>query len=70
MQRDLRCRLAVPFVYVPRFYISWDWRPDPLARWSTLIPSSSRLLKWIAPAGNSVRAGGRRQIAFVKLGLV
>ena len=70
MQRDLRCRLAVPFVYVPRFYISWHWHPDPLARCSTLIPSSSRLLKWIAPAGNSVRAVGRRQIAFVKLGLV
>ena len=70
MQRDLRCRLHVSSLPVSWFYISWHWPPYPLASWSTLIPSSSRLLKWIAPAGNSVRAGGRRQIAFVKLGLV
>ena len=43
LKRDLRCRLAVPFVYVPRYYISWDWHPDTLARWSTLI--QARLVK-------------------------
>ena len=37
LPHDLRCRLAVPFVYVPRFYISWHWDPDALARWYTLI---------------------------------
>jgi len=37
---DHRCRLAVPFVYVPRFYISWHWDPDALARWYTLMPTS------------------------------
>ena len=36
---DHRCRLAVPFVYVPRFYISWHWDPDALARWYTLMPT-------------------------------
>ena len=34
---DLRCRLAVPSVYVSRYYISWDWSPDALARWYTLM---------------------------------
>jgi len=37
LRLDLRCRLAVPSVYVSRFHISWHWDPDPLARWSTLM---------------------------------
>ena len=39
LPHDLRCRLAVPFVYVPRFHISWHWDPDALARWYTLMPT-------------------------------
>ena len=46
LPHDIRCRLAVPSVYVSRYYISWDWRPDAVARWNTLIPISSRSLKW------------------------
>ena len=37
LKRDLRCRLAVPSVYVPQFYISWYWDPDALARWHTMM---------------------------------
>jgi hypothetical protein len=58
--------LAVSSVYVSWPNLSWDWRPDAFARWDPLIPVSSRLLKWIAPAPDSVRAGGRRQILFRK----
>ena len=58
LPHEFRSRLAVPFIYVPKYYISWDWSPDPLARWSSLIPSSSRSLKWIVPAGNSVQIWG------------
>lgn len=39
LKLDLRCRLAVPFVYVSRFHISWYWDPDALARWYTVIPT-------------------------------
>ncbi len=39
LKRDLRCRLAVPFVYVSRFHISGHWDPDALARWHTVIPT-------------------------------
>ena len=37
LKRDLRCRLAVPSVYVSRFHISGHWDPDALARWSTMM---------------------------------
>ena len=64
LKRDLRCRLAVPFVYVPRYYISWHWDPDALARWYTLMsylvsflrvapPQQKLLLKDRTGAGNS-----------------
>jgi len=39
LPHDLRCRLPVPFVYVPRFHISGHWDPDALARWYTLMPT-------------------------------
>ena len=39
LKRDLRCRLAVPSVYVPNIYIGWHWDPDALARWHTVIPT-------------------------------
>ena len=39
LPHDLRCRLAVPSVYVSRFHISWHWDPDALARWNTVIPT-------------------------------
>ena len=39
LKRDLRCRLAVPSLHVPRAHLSWHWDPDALARWYTLIPT-------------------------------
>ena len=39
LKRDLRCRLAMPSVYVSWFYISGHWDPDALARWYTVIPT-------------------------------
>ena len=50
LPHDLRCRLAVPFVYVPRFHISWHWDPDALARWYTLMPTSRLVSKGELPA--------------------
>jgi len=36
--------LAVPFVYVSWYHISWHWDPDALARWYSLMHHmSSRL---------------------------
>jgi len=47
LPHDLRCRLPVPFVYVPKFYISWHWDPDALACWYSLMHHmSSRLESW------------------------
>jgi len=37
LPHDLRCRLAVPFVYVSWYHISWHWDPDALARWYTVM---------------------------------
>ena len=37
LKRDLRCRLAVPSLHVPRFHISGHWDPDALARWHTMM---------------------------------
>ncbi len=45
---EFRCRLAVPFVYVSWFHISWHWDPDALARWYTLMPTS-RLVSRTGP---------------------
>ena len=39
LPHDLRCRLAVPSVYVPNIHISWHRDPDALARWDTVIPT-------------------------------
>ena len=39
LPHDLRCRLAVPSVYVPNIHISWHRDPDALARWNTVIPT-------------------------------
>ena len=36
---DLRCRLAVPSLHVPRTHLSGHWDPDALARWYTLMPT-------------------------------
>ena len=43
-------RLAVPFVYVSRFYISGHWDPDALARWNTMIPTCRLVHKGEPPA--------------------
>jgi hypothetical protein len=50
LKRDLRCRLAVPFVYVPRFHISGHWDPDALARWHTMMSYLVSFLKLDVPA--------------------
>ena len=47
---DYRCRLAVPFIYVPRFHISGHWDPDALARWNTMIPTCRLVQKGEPPA--------------------
>ena len=39
LKRDLRCRLAVPSLHVPRSHLSGPWDPDALARWYTVIPT-------------------------------
>jgi len=71
LPHDLRCRLAVPFVYVSRFHISWHWDPDALARWYTLMPTcrlvsrtGSRQRKLLMSTGLALEA------VVVKLGLV
>ena len=48
LKRDLRCRLAVPSLHVPRSHLSGHWDPDALARWYTLIPTC-RLVYRAAP---------------------
>ena len=71
LKRDLRCRLAVPSLHVPRSHLSGHWDPDALARWYTLMsylvsflelhpPAQKLLLEYRTALGN----------AFVKLGLV
>ena len=48
-ESDHRCRLAVPSLHVPRFYISWHWDPDALARWYTLMPTCRLVSKAARP---------------------
>ncbi len=48
LKRDLRCRLAVPSLHVPRSHLSGHWDPDALARWNTVIPTC-RLVSRAAP---------------------
>ena len=50
LKRDLRCRLAVPSVYVSWFYISGHWDPDALARWNTVIPTCRLVSRGELPA--------------------
>ncbi len=50
LPHDIRCRLAVPFVYVSRFHISGHWDPDALARWYTLMPTSRLVSRGELPA--------------------
>ena len=71
LPHDIRCRLAVPSVYVPNIHISWHWDPDALARWYTLMPTSRLVSRGELPAQKLLleyrTALGN---AFVKLGLV
>jgi hypothetical protein len=71
LPHDLRCRLAVPSVYVSRFHISWHWDPDALARWNTVIPTC-RLVSRAGPMQRKLlleyRTGAGKLM--VKLGLV
>ena len=50
LPHDLRCRLPVPFVYVPNIHISWHWDPDALARWYTLMPTCRLVSRGEPPA--------------------
>ena len=71
LKRDLRCRLAVPSVYVSWFYISGHWDPDALARWNTVIPTCRLVYKGEPPAQRLLleyRTGAGKLM--VKLGLV
>jgi hypothetical protein len=53
LKRDLRCRLAVPFVYVSRFHISGHWDPDALARWHTMMSYLVSFLELHPPAAEA-----------------
>ena len=50
LKRDLRCRLAVPSLHVPRSHLSGHWDPDALARWNTVIPTCRLVYKGEPPA--------------------
>jgi len=50
LPHDLRCRLAVPSVYVPNIHISWHRDPDALARWNTVIPTCRLVSRGELPA--------------------
>ena len=63
LKRDLRCRLAVPSLHVPRSHLSGHWDPDALARWHTMMsylvsflelhpPAQKVLLEYRTGAGN------------------
>ena len=71
LKRDLRCRLAVPSLHVPRSHLSGHWDPDALARWYTVIPTC----RLVSRAGRPCAEGtaGVQDCAgklMVKLGLV
>ena len=71
LKRDLRCRLAVPFVYVSRFHISGHWDPDALARWHTMMSYLVSFLELHPPPAEGT--AGVQDCAgklMVKLGLV
>lgn len=71
LPHDLRCRLAVPFVYVSRFHISWHWDPDALARWYTMMSYLVSFLELHPPAQKLLleyRTGAGKLM--VKLGVV
>ena len=71
LPHDVRCRLAMPSVYVSRFHISWHWDPDALARWYTLMPTCRLVSKAGRPCAEATAGTGRRwHMTFVKLGLV
>ena len=58
LKRDLRCRLAVPSLHVPRSHLSGHWDPDALARWNTVIPTC-RLVSRAAPPCAEAFAGSQ-----------
>ena len=71
LKRDLRCRLAVPSLHVPRSHLSGHWDPDSLARWNTVIPTCRLVYKGEPPAQRLLleyRTGAGKLM--VKLGLV
>ena len=65
LKRDLRCRLAVPFVYVSRFHISWHWDPDALARWHTMMSYLVSFLELHKPAQRSLWSTGLALVTLV-----
>ena len=50
LKRDLRCRLAVPSLHVPRSHPSGHWDPDSLARWHTMMSYLVSFLELHPPA--------------------
>ena len=42
---ELRYRVPSPTFSNANLYIGWHWRGDPLARWYTVMPRSSRSKK-------------------------
>ncbi len=71
LPHDLRCRLAVPSVYVSRFHISWHWDPDALARWNLVMSYLGLVSKAGRPCAEiTVGVQDWRWEAVVKLGLV
>ena len=62
LKRDLRCRLAVPSVYVSWFYISGHWDPDALARWNTVIPTCRLVSRAGRPCAEITMEFGTQQV--------
>jgi hypothetical protein len=71
LKSDLRCRLAVPSLHVPRSHLSGHWDPDALARWHTMMSYLVSFLELHPPAQKLLldhRTGAGKLM--VKLGLV
>jgi len=71
LKRDLRCRLAVSSLHVPRSHLSGHWDPDALARWHTMMSYLVSFLELHPPAQKLLldhRTGAGKLM--VKLGLV
>jgi hypothetical protein len=48
--RDLRCRLLSVSLHVANLHLGWHWDPAALARWTSMMPFSSRLVQELVHA--------------------